>query len=477
MVIINQATAYLLSVCLTLGACTTNPATGQSQFTGLMPASQEASVGASEHQKALAQYGVYDNQNVQNYVRSIGEKIVPFTERKDVNYTFTVLDSPVINAFALPGGYVYVTRGLMAWANSEAELAGVMAHEIGHVNARHSAARYSQSVAAQLGLSVLGAVTSTPSISQAASLGTNLYLAQYSQSQEYESDSLGIRYLSRAGYDPKAMSGFLQQLNREKALSGGSNGAGFFASHPSTPARVQRSSNEAASVQVPNARTGEIDYLRAISGLPYGESADEGLVRGNSFIHPKMGFAFDVPQGFKIQNSPQAVIAQNAQGATIIFDTDKKTASQPIDDYLFQTWSEQKGQNLERLTIDGKPAATAIVNQAQLNGKPVVLRMVAIDNGTSVYRFQQALPTSIAGNVAIQRELQASAQSFHSLSPAERNIQGQTVQVVAASTGDTVDSMASRMVGVDNPRALFMAINGIDNAQPLTAGRLYKVIR
>ena len=191
----------------------------------------------------------------------------------------------------------------------------------------------------------------------------------------------------------------------------------------------------------------------------------------------KMGFAFDVPQGFKIQNSPQAVIAQNAQGATIIFDTDKKTASQPIDDYLFQTWSEQKGQNLERLTIDGKPAATAIVNQAQLNGKPVVLRMVAIDNGTSVYRFQQALPTSIAGNVAIQRELQASAQSFHSLSPAERNIQGQTVQVVAASTGDTVDSMASRMVGVDNPRALFMAINGIDNAQPLTAGRLYKVIR
>ncbi|NBO20307.1 MAG: hypothetical protein EBV03_14020, partial [Proteobacteria bacterium] len=253
---IHDAGKFLLSVVtlISLEACTENPATGQKQFTGLMPTSQEAAVGASEHEKAIAQYGVYDNPAVQGYVKTIGQRLVPVTERKDVTYTFTVLDSPEINAFALPGGYVYVTRGLMAWANSEAELAAVIGHEIGHVNARHSAARYSTGVAAQVGLSVLSAVTDVPFLNKAAGLGTDLALSQYSQSQEHEADTLGIRYTQKTGYNPIAMSSFLQQLNREtiyeqrfkgQRSSGGLNQ--FFASHPSTPARVQQSAQEASA--------------------------------------------------------------------------------------------------------------------------------------------------------------------------------------------------------------------------------------
>jgi predicted Zn-dependent protease len=478
----HDAGKFLLSACslIALEACSVNPATGQQQFTALMPASQEASVGATEHQKALAQYGVYGDTRVQNYVKNIGQKLVPVTERKDVTYTFTVLDSPDINAFALPGGYVYVTRGLMAWANSEAELAAVMGHEIGHVNARHSAARYSQGVAAQLGLSVLSAVTNTPWINQAAGVGSDLLQAQYSQGQEYEADTLGIRYTQKTGYDPLAMSRFLQQLNRETAYRGQTGSGGlndFFASHPNTPARVQRSAQEASGL--PAGQDDVVAYMQAINGLTYGDNGKEGMIEGASFIHPQMGFRFDAPNGTKLTNASNAVTGTRADGLAMIFDMAQKDTTTPIAQYVSNIWMKGNAGNVETLQIAGLPAATAQA-QGSINGQTMAVRIVAIQaTPTQVYRFQYAVPASAASNMTVQNEMQASARSFRLLSEAERKVSNRRVEVIAAASGDTVDTFARKMGGftAQEARALFMAINGMDNAQPLQAGRLYKIIR
>jgi len=201
-----------------LAGCTTNPATGEQQFAALMSPQQEVRVGAEEHEKVIKQFGLYNDPALVNYVGEIGRRVTRNTERPDVQYKFFIVDSPIVNAFALPGGYIYVSRGLLALANSEAELAAVLAHETGHIPGRHSAERYSRGVVTSLGAAVLAAAIGNDTASQALGVGSDLFLKSYSRGQENEADSLGMRYLSRAGYDPKAMAAFLANLQEESAL-------------------------------------------------------------------------------------------------------------------------------------------------------------------------------------------------------------------------------------------------------------------
>ena len=236
-----------------LAGCSTNAATGRTQFAGLMSPQQETQVGASEHEKIVKQFGLYKNSKLQSYVTEIGKRVSVNTERADVQYKFFVLDSPIVNAFALPGGYVYISRGLMALSNSEAELAGVLAHEIGHVTARHSAERYSHGVVTSLGAAVIAAAVDSTGVSQALGLGSNLYMSSYSRSQENEADSLGIRYLSKGGYEPKAMSSFLNAMQNQSAVDSKakgekSGGANYFSTHPATADRVAKTRNESAQL-------------------------------------------------------------------------------------------------------------------------------------------------------------------------------------------------------------------------------------
>ncbi len=258
--------------CSALTGCEMNAATGERQFTALMPASQEAQVGASEHQNILKEYnGLYNNAAVQAYVSKVGKKAAANTERADVNYQFFVLNSPVINAFALPGGYIYVTRGLLAIVNDEAELAGVLGHEIGHVTARHTAARYSQSVLASLGTSVLA--TAVGGGGELLNTGSELYLSSYSRGQESQADELGIRYISRAGYDPKAVSDFLNAMDgfdNTEAKIAGKDPAGFsyFQSHPQTADRVSQARAKASGYAASDVRNSN-PYLSAINGMEF----------------------------------------------------------------------------------------------------------------------------------------------------------------------------------------------------------------
>ena len=190
-------TPFFAAVIISLAACSTNPATGARQFTGLMSPSQESSVGASEHQKVEQQFGFYNDPKLTAYVNEVGNKVTKDTERADVQYKFYVIDSPIVNAFALPGGYIYVSRGLLALANSEAELAAVLSHETGHITARHSAERYSHGVVTSFGAAVLGAAVGSAGVSQALGVGSNLYVSSYSRGAEHVAD----RRMERIGLE------------------------------------------------------------------------------------------------------------------------------------------------------------------------------------------------------------------------------------------------------------------------------------
>jgi predicted Zn-dependent protease len=468
----------LLAALVFLSACSTNPATGARQFTGLMPASQEASVGASEHQKVVQQFGIYNDARLTNYVNDIGQKISRDTERSDVQYKFYVIDSPIVNAFALPGGYIYVSRGLLALANSEAELAGVMSHETGHITARHSAERYSHGVVTSLGAAVLGAAIGSDGVSQALGVGGNLYLSSYSRGQENEADTLGLRYMTRGGYDAKAMSSFLKALQNDTSLESrlqggdGSDSTSYFSTHPATGERVNSTLSQAAQYPQGGA-TNHDRHLQMIDGMVYGDSEKQGFVRGQSFYHPGIGFTFSVPQGFQLQNQPSQVVAVSKQGAAIIFDIADESGD-PMT-YLTQKWVKGEAVDApQSVTVNGNPAATAAF-QGNLNGTPVTIRLVAIKWNNKMARFQVAIPQG--ASAALQTSLKESTYSFRSLTQSERaSLKPHVVRVVTAGAGDTVATLAARLPFSDLKEDRFRVLNGLNPGEQVKAGQKYKII-
>ena len=287
---ISSGLAISIGLSLLLGGCSTNPATGRSQFDAFMPASSEAAIGAEQHDRIIAQYGgTYNDPQLQAYVDRIGQSIARNTERSDVRYHFTLLDSPVVNAFALPGGYVYVTRGILAVANDEAELAGVLGHEIGHITARHQASRYSQGVLTTLGATLIGAAVGDPNITRALGVGSNLYMSSYSRDQETEADLLGIRYLNRGGYDTMAVAGFppcdgpVHLAPRTASLAKMPHKQATSPATPKPGAAWPVQGRKPLAMK-PRPIAGLAPYLAAIKGMTYGDSAEQGFVRGRTSI-------------------------------------------------------------------------------------------------------------------------------------------------------------------------------------------------
>ncbi|MEM9469784.1 MAG: M48 family metalloprotease [Pseudomonadota bacterium] len=466
---------------LGVGACSVNPATGDRQFTALLPAEREEAVGAQEHEKIRAQLGNFMTGPIAEYVEGIGERIVPHTERKDVEYKFFVIDDPMINAFAVPGGYIYVSRGLMALANSEAELAAVIAHEIGHVTARHSAERVSQSFLVGLGAAAIGAVAGDPGISQAAGLGSELFVKSYSRTQEHEADNLGVRYSARAGYDPNAMSTFLKVLDGQTKLDSRLAGRkqsnfNYFSTHPVTSERVSRTSAQAKEFSVANPMVNRDGYLRKISDLTYGDSADQGFVRGNTFYHPEIGFKFTVPESSKIVNSQKAVTSKHPNGTIIIFDMGKtQDAIDPLS-YIKTVWlRDQKLGNAENITVNGMRAATASFTGTVQN-RSVTIRLVAIEwSPGKFFRFQMAIPKNV--NSAFMDELKKTTYSFKKMTASEKqSIRPKRIQLVTAKSGDSFATMGKKMAVDELPAEQFMALNGLTSNDRLVAGRQYKII-
>ena len=469
-----------VAAAILLSSCSVNPATGQKQFTGLLPAAQEESMGASEHAKVEKTYGAFITGPLADYVNRIGHKVAANTERTDVQYKFYVIDSPVVNAFALPGGYVYITRGLIALANNEAELAGVIGHEIGHVTGRHAAARMSQGALVGIGAAILSAATGSQAVGQVANVGSDLYIKSYSRGQEDEADELGIRYLSKAGYDPKAMASFLASLDAQTKLdariAGKSEGEGmnYFSTHPVTADRVAHAHALAMNYPQGGVLNREV-FMPVLNGLVYGDSDAQGFERGNMFYHPKMAFAFSVPAGFQIQNNPSELIAAHSSGALFILDAGRDDQGRDPLAYLTQNWMKDKPPTgAESITINGLRAATAAF-AGTANGKSVLIRVVAIEwKPGQFFRFQMAIPQNAGTDVV--EGLKRTTYSFRAMTAAERSsIKPLRVRTFTAGTGDSVAMAAAKMALPTYREERFRVLNGLPTGN-LTAGQVYKVI-
>ena len=303
--------------------CATNPVTGE-QNLALMSEEKELALGAKNHPEILKQYGIYDNPALQAYVDHIGQQLARHSHRADLKYTFTVLDSPEVNAFALPGGYVYITRGIMAYINSEAELAAVLGHEIGHVTARHGVQQYSKAMATSLGMTL--ATIFVPELQtdvsqQLMNIIGNALLSGYGREDELEADRLGAEYLARTSYEPGAMIdvvGILknqEEFEKERAKKEGREPRvyhGVFASHPSADKRLQQVVAAANQYKKNGTGPGRINrksYLAKIDNMVFGDSVVQGVRRNNHFYHEELNFSVAFPIGWRLNNEPAAVSA------------------------------------------------------------------------------------------------------------------------------------------------------------------------
>lgn len=439
--------------------------------------------GASAHEQIVAQYGgVYDHPEVGPYVARVTTRMAGASSMPNEQFRVTVLNSPVVNAFALPGGYVYVTRGLVALANSEAELASVIGHEIAHVTMRHGQGRQNRAIGAGLLGAVLGVAVGSDLVNQIFSVGASGFLADYSRDQENEADSVGLNMLVMAGYDPFAAPAFLESLGAQSALHAQLRGARYdanrvdwLASHPATGQRVRDTLKQAQDTGVaPGVRAGGEDaHFAAVDGMLYGDDPKEGFVRGQRFIHPDMRFAFEVPDGFTMTNASTSVTARHQSGAQIKFDSAPRRSAGSMAEYLTRVWSRDATlSQIEALDVNGIPAATGIT---RVKGKDV--RLVAYDAGDkeNVFRFLIATPPRQTSS--LKPGLQEMVRSFTRLNAAEAaDVAPRRIEVHKVRRGETVASLAAKAAYFTDEEKRFRVLNGLGDGEQVQAGQRVKLV-
>ncbi len=475
--------AALILLLPVLAACAVAPATGRTIFTGGLTPEKEAALGFKEDKKVQKEFGgAYDDPALARYVSSLGKLLARTSEMPDLAFTFTVLDSPIVNAFALPGGYVYVTRGLLALADDEAELAGVLAHEIGHVTARHTAERYGHTILAQGGALGAGLLLGGEA-ADIAGTGAMLFVRSWSRDQEHEADLLGVRYLSRVGYRPQAMASFLTRLQAHSRLEaeiqgrpGKADEFSLLQTHPRTAERIELAIRAAGAKPVADPLIARDLYLGKVDGLLYGDDPKQGVIRGRRFLHPDLRFAFEVPDGFHLLNGPKQVAARGPEGAAIVFDRAPKGAGVSITDYLIRDWAKDATlRDVETITVNGLAAATA---QTRVRGRQGTLdfRLVAIqDDADSVYRFRFVSPPKLTG--ALAEGFKRTTYSFHRLSPGEAaQIKPRRLHLYRVRPGDTLSGISGRMAFESYRLQRFLVLNGLNEKDLIRPGRTVKIV-
>ncbi|MBL94818.1 MAG: Beta-barrel assembly-enhancing protease [Alphaproteobacteria bacterium MarineAlpha3_Bin5] len=456
--------SLFLSAVLTviLTACSTNPETGKSSFTGFMSPAQEAKIGAQEHPKLLGYFGGrYPEEYLAKYINRIGSRLLAASGNSGMKFQFTILNDPKVNAFALPGGYIYVTRGLIALAEDEAELAGVIAHEIAHVLARHTAERYSQGVAANIGLATLGAVAPAIGIpvrvGHLVSFGAEAALRAYSRSQELEADLLAVRYMNSLGYDPAALINFFVKLEREKRLqSKKTHGSGntsiyqsILSTHPRTKDRIRQAVDLNRKTVTGKLKRRRENFLSFVDGMLFGSGRRDGFLKGQTFYHPHLGFSFDIPIGFQVENLEKAVVASNSPNTTITFDLEvPPKTDRHIDLVNYLRKRNEKSfvfSSIETIKVNGMEAVVGSGSISFGFGKSKhVKRVIIRGNNFTLFRF--TLITSRQLLIQVDSKFRQIVYSFRLLSPREAaQIKPHRIRVVRVTTNDSIASLASRM--------------------------------
>lgn len=422
------------------GSTVVNPVTGQAERS-VMSEQQEVTEGAKAHQEVLKEYGVVRDPKLQAYVNSIGQRLAKLSHRNQLQWTFTVLDSPEINAFALPGGYVYVTRGIMAYLQSEAELAGVVGHEIGHVTARHGAQRATRQQDAGLGVlaaTVLGAVLESRGVSGAGQLASNVsqtaaagYVATYGREQELQADGLGAEYLARNAFDPRNMVAVIGALKaQEQFAADQARAAGrpapqrnsWLASHPSNDQRLAQITHLAAQYQGQATYTddGRDRYQQQLGGVAFGESADQGLTRGQSFYHPGLGITLTAPQGWQVQNDAQQLTLVNGAGdAALVLQVAPDKAGKTHEEVIRNLIKPSQGRT-ERLSLNSLNATRFVGQRANAQGQVSAVDVTLVTGPTGAIFVLRPLAKSAAALQAARLGLEQAKDSFRAMTAADR---------------------------------------------------------
>jgi predicted Zn-dependent protease len=458
---------------LMVGACSSIPAGRQILLPELPKTADANSPSVREHQRVLSAYGgAYEDPKLHVKLTSIVNRLVAASDKPDASYKITILNSPAVNAFALPNGQLYVTRGLLALANDGAEIASVMSHEMAHVILRHAATRDEQARRTELISSVNDALGSSQ-VGAMALTRSKLQLANFSRSQETEADSVGVGIAVRAGFDPYGASRLLASMGRNAELRAAGRDAHSIdlSSHPSTPQRVTDAAIAARSLGSAAGRSREKGaYLTSVDGMMYGDDTVDGFVRGRHFIHPKLGFTFMAPEGFILDNTAQAVLgSKESAGQALRFDVVKVPAEQTLVEYLNSGWVENiEDGSVEELYVNGIPAATATASNDQWGFRLYVVRF-----NTEVYRF-----TFIAKNRAdADHAFRESVQTFRRLSVQEiKSAKPLRLKIVKVQPGDTIESIAAGMVFADHQVERFHVLNGLGSNEELKVGDLVKIV-
>jgi predicted Zn-dependent protease len=468
---------------LALAACGTLQTDGSGPFvttTALPPPAPRPENAAPRVPPSVARNfgGLYANPEIERRLQSIIARLGPASERPDLRYSVAVLNSPSINAFALPDGQLFVTRGLLAVANDEAEIAAVLAHEMAHVVARHAMQRMEASQNVLLGSRVLHAVTGDAQAGQNALVSGALTVASFSRQQELEADQLGIRNLHRAGFDPYGAARLLENMDRAAALRAAmlnqrsdNPESSFLATHPSTPERLALAVAGARQLAGPDVGARERDaLLRALDGLTYGDDPQTGLVRGRTYVHPGFGFTFTAPDGFSLDNTSRAVVGVSRDGRAMRFDTIRVAPATSLAEALATSATADLAIDaVEAGQIGPLPAAFATGRSPGW-----AFRFALVRAGSEVYRFIFAARDLTPDDDA---EFLRAARTFRRLTPQEvAAVRPQRLRVVTVASGDNVETLARRMAGEDRQMERFLALNGIDRTAQLRPGQRVKIV-
>ncbi|MFH1311942.1 MAG: M48 family metalloprotease [Candidatus Eisenbacteria bacterium] len=458
-------------------ACAINPVTGKKEFM-LVTEGDEIALGKQADQEIGQTYGIYDNSGLSNCANRIGQDMSKVTQRPNLEYHFQVLDTPVINAFAGPGGYVYVTRGIMAYFNDEAELAGVIGHELGHVSARHVAQQISRQQVAQLGLGV-GMIFSEDfrKYSGLAQFGASMLFLKFSRDDERQADDLGVEYASKAGYDTNRMASFFQTLER---VNPGGNGAlpDWFSTHPNPENRIAAVNNATEEWRRRLDRTqyavNRNDYLKVVDGIIYGDDPRQGYVEGDAFYHPTMEFTLPVPSGWRVTNTPaQVQVLSDKQDAVILLMLDGSgSVSQAADRFVQDAHAAV--QSREHLVVNGLQAEKVV---SRLVSEQDTLRAMSyfIAKGGAIYALH-----GLTGQTAFSQYSPTFSRTFGGFKnlddPSKINVQPERLAVKTVTKAGSLRTLLKQFGTPESELENIAVLNGMQLEDNVSAGTLIKIV-
>jgi len=465
-------------------SCAINPVTGKKQLM-LMSEAQEIQLGISYDPQVIATFGEYPDNTLQNFVQAKGVEIGKISHRPNLEYHVKVLDSPVVNAFAVPGGYIYLTRGILAQLNNEAELMGVMAHELGHIAARHSVSQQSKQQLGQLIL--IGGMIASEKVAQYAQYamqGMQLLFLKFSRDDETQADALGVEYSSKLAYDAHKMADFFKVLQKMSLAENQGGVPTFLSTHPDPGDRYNTVNQDATAWQtklnLPSYKVNQDSYLQMINGIIYGEDPRQGYVEVNTFYHPDLKFKFQFPSGWKLENSPmQVIMVPEDQNALILFGmSSQRTLESAVDTTVIL--HQLSVQGTKRITVNGLPAIMmqskqTVQDQSTGATSSNMILSYFISYNNIIYLFHGI--SAEADFNSYVRLFDTSMASFSVLTDASKiNVKPQRINVVKVQRAGTLsDSFAYYRVPQTKYKELAL-LNDLELTDQVPVGKLIKII-